>query len=277
MVKKPKQPATLPKAPMVEVVFELRWTLQSGPPGEPVLQSDPGLLPLLGSFSGRMKKLGFSASTDLSHPLQTGPHGVVRRFFKTAKQPFPLMQIGPGIFATNEDAKYDWKEFRLQVNRGLKALLLAYPKLDFFPLVPNYLELRYIDVFNPSIVGAVGFLGFLGGGTTLKVELPSMLRDEAKFTADAVGRLIARKEVRGRKNTEFALDIGSGRNQNTSEDIVRMETKVTTTSGGVPALKSPARFLKDVGDWLDFAHGITSPFFKDLIKPSVLSKYGMGT
>jgi len=106
--KKAAAKEVLPKAPMVEVVFELRWKLQTGPKGEVmVLQSDPGLVPLVDRFSKRMKQIGFSYQRDMSHPLQTGPHGVARRFSKSADLPFPLQQIGPGIFASNEDATQD--------------------------------------------------------------------------------------------------------------------------------------------------------------------------
>lgn len=63
----------LPKAPMVEVVFEVRWKLQDGPAAVPMLKSDPGLVPLLERFSKQMRKTGFTAQRDLSHPLQTGP------------------------------------------------------------------------------------------------------------------------------------------------------------------------------------------------------------
>jgi hypothetical protein len=51
MAKKKRASDRLPKAPLTEVVFELRWARQAGPAGQPILQSDPGLLPLLERFS----------------------------------------------------------------------------------------------------------------------------------------------------------------------------------------------------------------------------------
>jgi hypothetical protein len=90
-----------------------------------------------------MKKVGFGSTRDMSHPLQTAAHSVVRRFYKAKDRPFPIMQIGPGIFATNESSEYDWRLFKKQAEQGIRALLRSYPKLDFFILKPIHMELRY--------------------------------------------------------------------------------------------------------------------------------------
>jgi hypothetical protein len=50
LMAKTRAKTPLPKAPLAEVVFELRWALQAGPEGVPILQSDPGLIPLLDQF-----------------------------------------------------------------------------------------------------------------------------------------------------------------------------------------------------------------------------------
>jgi uncharacterized protein (TIGR04255 family) len=276
MAKKSRRTDPLPKAPLAEVVFELRWGLQGGPEGQAVLQSDPGLLPLLDSFTSRMKKIGFGTTKDMSHPLQTGAHGVARRFYKAADEPFPIMQIGPGIFASNESSEYEWKSFKSQVNRGLRVLLDAYPKLDFFSLSPNHIELRYIDVFGKSLLGNAALFHFIERGTSLKIELPPMLNNRKIFAVDPIGRFVFHADLKNRKGSEFSLDLASGKNKETKEDIVRMETKVFSKSSGVPVLKTHSKFLKEVGEWLEFAHGITSPLFKELISPDVLRNYRIG-
>jgi uncharacterized protein (TIGR04255 family) len=275
VAKKQRSTARLPKAPLAEVIFELRWALQGGPQGQAILQSDPGLLPLIENFTSGIKKAGFVSAKDMSHPLQTGPHGVARRFFKAPDEPFPIMQIGPGIFASNESSEYDWKDFRKQVERGLRVLLKAYPKLGFFSLVPNQIELRYVDVFAKSLVGDAALFSFLKRGTSLKIGFPPMLQDDSNlFAPEPAGRFVFHAKVRARKGTEFVLDLGSGRNNDTKEDIVRMETRVLSKGAGVPALN--AKFLQNVGRWLEMAHGITSPLFKELISADVLKNYRIG-
>src|SRR3954467_7386626 len=142
MAQRHRQLTRLPNAPLAEVVFELRWKIQGPADAPPVVRIDPGLLPLLENFSVAMKKADFGAYKELSAPGQTGGYGVARRFFKTPDSAFPIMQIGPGIFATNESSLYEWKGFKSQITVGVRALLDSYPKLGVFPLDPNMLELR---------------------------------------------------------------------------------------------------------------------------------------
>jgi hypothetical protein len=277
MAKKKSETKVLPKAPLVEVVFELRWMLQEGPSGAPVLQSDPGLLPLLNGFATRATKAGFKASIEMSHPLQTGPYGVVRRFFRRSDEPFPILQVGPGIFASNEGPDYDWKSFKAQGLKGLRDLLDSYPKLEFFPLRPKSLELRYIDVFSKEVAGGASLLGFLASGTSMKLDLPPMLADRKRFAPDVAGRMILQMDLKERKGSKLVLDLGSAQNNLTKEeDIVRLETKVLTAGDGVPQYKTRSKFISDVVEWLDFAHDIHSPLFKELISAEVLKNFRIG-
>src|SRR5688572_1001001 len=124
--------ARLPKAPLAEVVFELRWVLQSDPGLPPFLRNDPGLAPLLDSFTANMKKAGYGFTRDMSPATQTGAYGVARRYFLGADKPFPIMQIGPGIFATNASSLYDWKSYKAQVIQGVRAVFKSYPQLKSF-------------------------------------------------------------------------------------------------------------------------------------------------
>jgi len=274
MAKKLSRTTPLQKAPLSEVVFELRWALQSGPQGAAVLQSDPGLLPLLESFTAGIKKAGFGTSKDMSHPLQTGPWGVVRRFYKAADEPFPIMQVGPGIFASNESSEYDWFPFKKQIIRGLRVLLDSYPRISFFELVPNQIELRYIDVFAKSFVGDAALFRFIDRGTSLKITLPPMLGNRKIFDGEPSGRFVFHSKLKSKKASEFFLDLGSAQRPDTKDDLVRMETKVVSKGADVPVMGS--KFLKQVDSWLEMAHGITSPLFKELISADVLRNYRMG-
>jgi uncharacterized protein (TIGR04255 family) len=261
----------LPKAPLAEVVFELRWKLQGPPETPPIIKVDPGFLPLLESFTTGIKKIGFGTAKDMSPPLQTGAYGVARRFFKSPDSAFPIMQVGPGIFATNESSQYEWKAFKSQVKAGLRVLLDSYPKLGVFKLEPSMFELRYIDAFDKSLLGKAAFLDFLERGTSMKFELPKILTDRELFAGDAEGRFIFARDLKGWKNSRFIMDIGSGKSGD--EEVVRLETKVQCEDAGVPGLTMPARFMRETETWLNFAHGITSPFFKQFVLPHVMRKF----
>jgi uncharacterized protein (TIGR04255 family) len=267
------KPNRLPKAPIAEVVFELRWALQSDPGLPAFLHSDPGFAPLLNAFTEAMKKAGFGVTRDMSHPSQTGAYGVARRFTTGADKPFPIMQIGPGIFATNESSLYDWSSFRAQVIQGVRSVLKCYPKLKSFPLKPNYLELRYVDVFDKTLLGRTDLFYFAKHGTTLNIELPTMLNDRKLFGGEADGRFVFRRHLRNRKDTEFIMDFGSGKNKATGENIARLESKIVSRGEGVPGLKSNPTFLRDVSKWLKQAHEITSPFFKQFVTDKVMEQF----
>jgi uncharacterized protein (TIGR04255 family) len=273
MARKSRQTARLPKAPLAEVVFELRWALQGATQAPPILQSDPGILPLLERFTRDIKKVGFGTINDMSPPLQTAAYGIVRRFYKEADKPFPIMQIGPGIFATNESSEYDWTTFKAQIHRGLRTLLGAYPNVSFFALVPNHLELRYIDVFTKSLFGNAAFFQFVERGTSLKFGLPPMLKDRKVIAGNPNGRFAFHGDLKGWENSKIIFDLAAGRNEQTKEDVVRMETKIISTDAGVPKAKKKVSFFRSVDNWLEFAHGITSPLFKELVLPEAMQKF----
>jgi uncharacterized protein (TIGR04255 family) len=273
MARRSKGSTRLPKAPLAEVVFELRWTLQKGPDNQAILHSDPGIMPLLDAFTSHMKKAKFGFFRDMSHPLQTGPYGVVRRYFRDSESPYPIMQVGIGIFATNASSQYDYPNFREQVLSGIAALLNSYPKMDFFPLRPDHLELRYVDVFDQNVMEGVGFFNFLNSETAFKVGLPPMLGGSKQVTGKAQGRVIYEAELKDWKGSRIIVDLGSALQETTNEDAIRMVTLVRTTLPGVPELKTKGTFPKQVAKWLDFAHGITSPLFKEIISDNVMRKF----
>ncbi|MGE0118568.1 MAG: TIGR04255 family protein [Dongiaceae bacterium] len=264
--------ARLPSAPLTEVIFELRWALQSYPGQPPLLNADPGLFPLIQRFTVGMKKGGFGVTKDLGPPSQIVGHNIARRFYKKVDLPFPLMQIGPGIFASNDGPLYEWFAFKAQTMRGLEVLLTSYPKVEGYELSPNYLELRYIDVFDASLLGSASVLHFLERGTSIRLQLPPFLCDMNIFSGDPQGRIVVSREVAGCNESSFTLDLGSAIRSG-SERIVRMETKVRSVNNGVPKLKTDKRFLKEIDGWLESAHGITSPFFRDLMTEDVMKQF----
>jgi uncharacterized protein (TIGR04255 family) len=184
------------------------------------------------------------------------------------------MQLGAGIFASNDSVRYEWKAFKKRALKGVAALIDIYPTNYGATLLPNYLELRYVDVFGKSLVGTTEFFDFVNKATTFKFSLPGMLNDKALFWGAAAGRLKFQRHLRGRKNSLFVVDVGSGSTTDTKEDIVRMESKVTSAAAGVPPLNGAKQFLKALDEWMEFAHSITSPFFKQSLSKEVMSKFG---
>jgi len=273
MTKRPTKQSRLPKAPLAEVIFELRWAIQ-GDEAHAVFQTDPGFPQLLDKFTKIIKPAGYSFYKDMNQPaLQTPGYGVARRYYPGADSPFPIMQIGPGIFATNESSLYEWNSFRGQIKKGLKALLDAYPKIGYAPLSPNRIEIRYVDVFNKTLFGKAKLFHFVKNGTNLDFKLPPMLDDRTLFSGEPAGRFVFQRSIKGRKDTMFTLDLGSGQNKESGEEIVQMVTKIQSTGAALPKLRDKNKFINEIDDWLENAHNITSPFFKNFILPTVMQKF----
>jgi uncharacterized protein (TIGR04255 family) len=273
MPKKSRAISRLPNAPLAEVVFELRWALQGAENMLPVLYSDPGLIPLIEKFTSRIRRAGFPVLKDMTRPQETGAYGVVRRFYKDGESAFPIVQIGPGIFASNQSSDYEWSLFKKQTLAAMHHVLSSYPSLDGFPLRPTQIELRYIDVFDKSLLGKAALFHFSEHGTSLKFVLPSMLTDPKIFAGDPGGRFVFQGNLKLRKDSIFVVDMATGRNNVRNDDIIRLESKVVSKDGGVPKLRNASQFITEVGKWLEFAHGITSPFFRSFVSPAIMAKF----
>ncbi len=163
----------LPNAPLVEVVFELRWRLKEDTGSPRAFWSDPGYALLAENFGVEAKKRGFKVSKKKGMQGMLLSHNIALRYYKEENQPFPIWQIGPGIFAANESAAYEWNAFKKLILDGVKHLLSSYPKMKSFPLQPNHLELRYTDSIDSTFAGHQDLIGFLNEHTSLSMELPT--------------------------------------------------------------------------------------------------------
>lgn len=263
----------LPKAPLVEVVFELRWALiqsqQFGPFG-----ADPGYSSLREEFSRAAKRAGFRHVTDMQPAgVPNLGHSIDRRFYKSTGQAFPLLQIGPGIFAYNESAGYDWPKFKANCIKQVGVLLKSYPPLSSFKMSPLVMELRYIDVFDPVLEDGspTDLFGYLTDQTNFGISRPTLPNSLNGLRKHATGRLIAEYEVEGTKETIFSMDFATGKKGDAK--IFRMETKVRSTGKDVAGLNVHAHFLRRLGGWLEKAHSVTSPFFSELLGTERLARY----
>jgi hypothetical protein len=87
------------------------------------------------------------------------------------------------------------------------------------------------------------------------------------------GRIVFNRSPTAWKESEFSVDFATVRaRDNTDQKAFRLETKVLTKEGGLPTLKKHTQFVSDVAKWLDFAHGLTSPFFKKFIARGLMAK-----
>lgn len=263
----------LPNAPLAEVVFEMRWQLERDENQDPAFWVDPGYTVLARLFVDAAKRSGFPHCKVLSAQGPKIAHRVDRRFYVSPSRSFPLWQIGPAIFAANESSEYEWDSFKNHVTEGLANLLTCYPKMKGFPLRPDYLELRYIDIFDKELIGSTDLIEFVNSATELGINIPDFFSDRKLFGNVQSGRFIYDIPVRTIRNTQFIMDFGSGFHDD--QKVVRLETKVITHGKAVPSVgrKSKNTFFKNMKEWLECAHGLISPYFKAIIKPQIMEKF----
>ena len=261
----------LPNAPLTEVIFELRWALEEGEGILPPFRQDPGYTVLTHAFRDSAKRAGFPVVKDLSPGIPPMAYSVGLRFYQSPERAFPIWQIGPGIFAANQSADYEWAKFKKLVLKGVSHLLKTYPKMKTFRLRPLKFELRYIDNFAKELVKTLEFPKFISKVTTWSVEVPKFFVNNKSIGTIRSGRVVYAFPVRNMKNTTVSFDFGSGKKDERS--TFRLDTKFVTQ--GEPIFSSTREdiFLRRLGSWLESAHGFTSPFFASFIRPEILEKF----
>jgi hypothetical protein len=100
-----------------------------------------------------------------------------------------------------------------------------------------------------------------------------MLNDAKVVRGEADGRFAIQRPLKQREDSLFFMDIGSGKYVESGDEIIRMETKVITRGEGMPKYKHHGQFIKPLDVWLEFAHNVLSPFFRQFIRPDVMEKF----
>lgn len=147
---------TFSKAPLVEIVAELKWgSAQANIPqiqaGIPILVQSPNQDEFFMRFGGEIYQKNFKKSERLipsGFPIIL--HQVVYRYSKekiAEGDSALLYQIGAGVFSANATPPYhSWDEFSPIVRGGVEALLAS--RLVAEKESPFTCNLRYIDAFG---------------------------------------------------------------------------------------------------------------------------------
>jgi uncharacterized protein (TIGR04255 family) len=264
------QQSQLPNAPLVEVVFELHWKLQGDESIPKQLWNDPGYPLLAEEFVFRASRYGFKKIKKMGSKAMLAAHSIGLRLYKSEEQPFPLWQIGPGVFASNESATYEWKTFKKLALDGVKLLLSSYPKIKEFGLTPSYLELRYIDSFDSSLFPSQNSMTFLNKKTSLNVELPPFLT-KRPLGKTPKAKITFEFPVTNKKDTFFRVDVGGGAVKD--KKTIVLTSKVISELKNIRVGKTDSSRIKYISAWLELAHSLTSPFFKDFINETLMDEF----
>lgn len=235
----------LPKAPLVEVVIELRWKISSK-------EELVGVQYLYGDLYNELKrKYPFRESIlPVEVPMEMTINQPVHRF-RAEKGGYPLLQVGPGIITLNTiDAKYYWESFFEDSKELIQTFNTIYSQnntitpailyIDFFPFdfsennVHNYINQQFNITFGQSFFETEKFPSDFNMGFAYNIDLG-----------------------------DLRVNFQKGKNQNT--EGILLQTRIN----GKPAVPN----YENLNKWLNEAHEILSNLFKQLTEGDLYKSF----
>jgi len=250
----------LSKAPLVELVTEIRWQ------DPELLEANPGTIELSRTWSNRLDELhlafgarvraaGFT-KTRRAYPNEMPIIG--RRIVHRYRNPkdSTLYQIGPGMFAANASPPYtSWTHFRPTVEQGVELFLEALKEVYEPPYLGHSVCVRYIDAFSEEHTGGRNLMKFFREDLKFGLQLPFCFDNLVSKEEDAKPRLDIRTEIDDKRTFNFVVGSGSIN----GADSTVMESYVTTEIQDELEQKA-------LMNELDNGQDLASKFFMDLIK-----------
>ena len=156
----------LANKPLVEAIFELRWSLDEN------VDESWELLPGL-YYSEVRDQYPHLENLPISKVPAQMAVDIVRHRFRPEKDSWPLIQLGPGVLTVNETGGYTvWEEFLPRIVSAVKALSDVYPEFRI-----KRAELRYINAV-PFDIQSESLIEFLSDKLHLRVEPPELFDGE---------------------------------------------------------------------------------------------------
>lgn len=239
----------LPNAPLLEVIFEIKWDItdKSDIVDFQYLHGD-----LYSNLKDRYPHRESLVPPELPFDVVRGAP-VFR--FRADKNSYPLVQIGPGLLTINTiDSKYFWKEFRAEASNVLSILNEIYPKRKDLNLSP---ALTYIDFFDydKKKMNSIDFVN-----NNLKLNITEGFINETKAELKDINFKFNYKV----KNSILSLNLSDGKVNNDKEGIV-LQTKV---------IGKKDKYSKDeLETWIDTSHELSSDIFKSLTKGKLFESF----
>jgi uncharacterized protein (TIGR04255 family) len=259
----------LKNKPLVEAILEIRWKLDqltnTPYPAQMMMPAiDPHYRLLLGRLFDRFQE-EYPSHEQL--PTATLPDDmvgyVVQHRFRAAKDDWPLVQVGPGIFTVNDTHRYTWTDFQQRANEAVIRLYEAHPSAGDFHI--QSLVLRYIDAVEYNYHDENTF-SFLEDKMKVVIKLPDTLFQG--MAVDSRPNNLSWQtsfhcsKPRGRVHASFATGMKEGK------PAILWETTIQSENDDLPNM--PDGFP----DWFNAAHEITDDWFFKLIEGELERRFG---
>ena len=248
--------------PLLEAIFEVRWSLEQDPQQGRV--RDPAYPVLVGRLYERFKK-DFPFTEDLPS-IQAHPDMAPffpRHRLRKEKDGYPLMQIGPGIITLNHAKGYSWGDFKERILRAIEAIQELYPT-DKNPLNFVKSELRYVNGIRFDL-SRENPLAFLSEKLHTQVELNAELM--------SLGGIHERPNGVG-LNLSYVLDkpvgflgISTNLGQVDGKNAYILQMGIQSFAEMVPSDK------ESFAPWLDEAHTAAEHCFKVFCQGTLMEQF----
>lgn len=262
-------PKDLPRKPLVEAIFELRWELTDSKSNVTGAKGmDPGFRFLLGRYYECVRET-YPIVHDLpaaSIPEELAAY-IVRHQFRISESGWPVTQLGPGILTVNDTGGYTWDTFQKRILEAARAVFTTYPR-EFSAFNPISASLRYQNAlkFDPKRLSPRDFLHqnlhtnigldsklFEGPGG---VEEPSLLNLSGLFPL---------KSLPGQAH----MQISTGEINN--EPAIILDISIRSRGSDTPPT------VERLEPWLAAAHEIAENWFFTLCRGSLLENFKEAT
>lgn len=225
-------PITFAKAPLVEIIAELRWPVttqvQFSPAGIGIQSATQEQF--FADFSNLAAQNGYPRSERLipaGFPVEFGQ--AIWRF--RPAEGATLWQVGAGVFTANGVPPYkSWDEFRPHLRKGLELLLQAKTGKDAVEAPFNTVSLRYIDAFGAELMQGLSMADFLCEKIGFELRMPPPLLKDKDVNVPL--QLNTTFEFQLNNQMKLGMIIGPGVYQN--EQVLMMTTGVFKNTPTAP-------------------------------------------
>ena len=216
---------TFKKAPLVEMIAELRWgEAQPVQPNVPTIMHGMGadLDQFFMSFGGEVYQHGFRRAERLVPPgFPVFPFQPVYRYRRESSDDTAvLFQVGSGLFSANAMPPYrSWKNVSPTVKTGVDSLLkvrLTGEKDKTFSL----LSLRYINAFGPELTEGRSIAPFMREILGFELGFPQVIVEQVDPGSSITPQIQFKVPLVG--GASLAFLVGEGAINNEPKIIVDM-------------------------------------------------------
>jgi uncharacterized protein (TIGR04255 family) len=204
----PRRGKQLPNKPLVEALLELRWALRDTGSG---LVQDPAYPLFIGRFYERVsRRYTFVEELPTAQiPEQMTAYLATHRF-RSGKDRWPLVQVGPGVATLNFTADYDWPTF-YEAAQDLFPKLLASYVVEGQVEVPRFANilLRYINAVDVDL-RRDDVTRFLSENLHTDVSLPSGIVKSGYLRGAPLGINMTVSYALYKPQSTATIRIGSG-------------------------------------------------------------------